>query len=62
MKELTGFSLREAIRLINKDEKKMIEICYAKGSNRNFNMNLVNSVVIRVLKTEDVYNLTVSYF
>jgi|LGVF01.2.fsa_nt_gb hypothetical protein len=62
MKELTGFSLREAIRLINKDEKKMIEICYAKGSNRNFNTNLVNPVVIRVLKTDDVYNLTVSYF
>jgi hypothetical protein len=62
MKELTGFSLREAIRLINKDEKKMIEICYAKGSNRNFNTNLVNPVVIRVLKTDYVYNLTVSYF
>jgi hypothetical protein len=62
MMELTGFSLKEAIRLINEDKKKMIEICYAKGSNRNFNTNLVNPVVVRVLINDDFYKLTVSYF
>lgn len=62
MIELTGLSLREAIRQINKDKRKIIEISYAKGSNRNFNMNLVNPVVVRFLQTDDVYKLTVSYF
>lgn len=62
MTELTGFLLEDAIRLINNDERKIIEICYAKGSNRNFNMDLVNPVVVRFLQTDDVYKLTVSYF
>lgn len=62
MKELTGYSLKEAIRLINENERKLIEICYAKGSNKNFNMNLVNPVVIRFLKIDDVYRITVSHF
>ncbi|SHI71601.1 hypothetical protein SAMN02745751_00883 [Dethiosulfatibacter aminovorans DSM 17477] len=62
MTELTGFSLGDAIRQINKNERKIIEICYAKGSNRNFSMNLVNPVVVRFLQTDDVYKLTVSYF
>ena len=62
MIELTGFSLREAIRLINKDEKKMIEIYYAKGSNRNFNTTFVKPVVVRFIQCDNIYKLTVSYF
>ncbi len=40
----------------------MIEIYYAKGSNRNFNTTLVKPVVVRFIQCDNIYKLTVSYF
>lgn len=62
MKELIGSELLDAISIINSNKISIIEIKYSNGTNKNFNTELKTPIVISCKKSNDIYNLVVTYF
>ncbi len=61
MDDLTGYPLRDALKIIEEDNHSIINIVKIEGTNKKFN-NLTKAHVVRKHSGRDYVTLYVSYF